>query len=72
MAWIFSGPGCVGHHMKSYMKYILSKFAFIMYCNAKMIFFSDEIHAQMPRKLSKQNQNLGELIYMLLITHTGM
>ena len=55
MVWIFSGPGCVGHHMKSYMKNRLSKFTSIMCCNAEIIFFSDEIRAKMPQKLAKQN-----------------
>ena len=48
------------------------KFAFVMYCNAEMILFSDEIHAKMPQKLSKQNHRMGELLYMLLITHAVM
>ena len=66
MVWISSGPGCVGHHMKSYMKYRLSKFTFIMCCNAEIIFFSHEIRAKMLQKLVKQNHRYT---YMLLITH---
>ena len=64
MVWILSGPGYVGHHMKSYMK-----FAFVMYCNAEMIFFSDEIHAKMPRKLSKQNHRIWESCYICCSLH---
>ena len=66
MVWISSGPGCVGHHMKSYMKYRLSKFTFIMCCNAEIIFFSHEIRAKMLQKLVKQNHRYT---YTLLITH---
>ena len=55
--------------MKSYMKYRLSKFTFIMCCNAEIIFFSDEIRAKMPQKLAKQNHTYT---YMLLITHIGV
>lgn len=69
MVWIFSGSGCVGHHMKSYMKYRLSKFTFIVCCNAEIIFFSHEIRAKIPLKLAKQNHRYT---YMLLITHAWL
>ena len=69
MVWMFSGSGCVGHHIKSYMKYRLSKFTFIMCCNAEIIFFSHEIGEKIPQKLAKQNHRY---IYMLLITHAWL
>ena len=52
------------------------KFAFVMYRNADMIFFSDEIHAKMPQKLSKQNHRIWESCYIYIvviyITHAVM
>ena len=68
MVWTFSGSGCVGHHIKSYMKYRLSKFTFIMCCNAEIIFFSHEMHAKISQKLAKQNHTY----ICLLITHAWL
>ena len=69
MVWILSGPGYVGHRMKSYMKYTLKNSLSVMYCNAEMIFFSDEIHAKMPQKLSKQNHTIWESCYICCSLH---
>ena len=33
-----------------------------MYCNAELIFFSDEIRAKMPQKLSKQIIESGRVV----------
>ena len=47
-----------------------------MYYNAELIFFSDEIHAKMPQKLSKQNHRIWESCYIYIvviyITHAVM
>ena len=39
----------LGHHMMSYMKYILSNFAIIVLM-PEIIFVNDQIHAKMPQK----------------------
>ena len=47
-----------------------------MYYNVELIFFSDEIHAKMPQKLSKQNHRIWEscdiYIVVIYITHAVM
>ena len=77
MVWILSGPGYVGHHNYEVLHEVhTQKFAFVMYRNADMIFFSDEIHAKMPQKLSKQNHRIWESCYIYIviiyITHAVM
>ena len=70
MVWILSGPGYVGHHNYEVLHEVhTQKFAFVMYRNADMIFFSDEIHAKMPQKLSKQNHRIWESCYICCSLH---
>ena len=77
MVWILSELGHVGHHNYEVLHEAhTQKFAFVMHYNVEMIFFSYEIHAKMPQKLSKQNHRIWESCYIYIvvtyITHAVM
>ena len=47
--------------MKSYVMYRPSQLAFMIICNAEIIFVNDEIRAKMPQKPNYESKKIGIL-----------